>query len=372
NQVKLYEKMLIIFSRIQIEINNLINTKDRSNHLHHALDACIIAVADEKMTFRLQNFAKTRETFYNEETGEINTKIKLEKPYEEYRNEVIYRVYERDDEVLKEKLSKLANYKNVDLKNDVQVLYPSRSVNKNITGPFTKETLFGYRDGKIITRVSVDKLTENDLEKILNISNGSNTLIDAVKKWFKESKDKRSKYPILPGKGNYIKKVTLVESDDIRRRVNVKGNVYAQNDNCIRVDVYKRKDGQQGYYMVPVYYFQKIKEKQNKEVFYEIMWKRGDQGRDYLTQKQIDEKFDLVCRLPRFSLIELELVNGARGICYTGGATTGKFEIYSVLGDNFDLMYSQLITTPLNQIQKTISQIKNIKVRNISILGKLN
>jgi len=54
------------------------------------------------------------------------------------------------------------------------------------------------------------------------------------------------------------------------------------------------------------------------------------------------------------------------------GFSSGMLEVDSILGNGDDLVYQQLFSSHRPQYQKTISQIKNIKLRNISILGRIN
>lgn len=383
NQSILFEKLLIIVGEIQSEILKTTSSKDRSNHLHHALDAVMIACINPSTIQKITKFAKYKETPYDEETGETIRHPKLELPYKEFRDEVITRVYEREHYLLIKRLRNLENYKNHDFNNDdIYILNPARSTNKNIKGAFTQETLFGYKNGVVTKRVSVDSLKEKDIEKIIDKDNGSKAVYEAVKKWFKSPNNERGEFPILPAKGNYIKKVVIEESSEPKKRVKIKENLYAANTECIRVDVYKKKDDDIKYYMVPVYYFHIVKEKQNhlkKEkgqnvdsIMYEIMWAQGENGRDFLTSETLEKEYVKQASLPRYSIIELELNSGGKGLCYSAGVSSGIFEIYSILGDDFDLINSKLSPKLKDRIQITVSTIKNIKIRNISSLGKIS
>jgi CRISPR-associated endonuclease Csn1 len=384
NQKYLYDMMLNIFTKIQFIISQENIKKDRKNHLHHALDAVLIACADEKIRQKITKYAKHIDLSYDEETGEvIRKKPQLELPYKNFRDEVIYRIYERDHGVLINKLKLLSNYQDVEFKNNnVHVLYPVRVTKKNIKGAFTEDTLFGCSRGIITKKISVNDITAKNIEKIIDKNNGQKAVYESIKKWFEEKTEKEDKnkkiseYPILQGKGNYIKTVRILESEDIRKRVRLKGNVYAKNTECVRIDVYK-KPGKNEYCMVPLSYFQLIKEKKIKnkkaseELIYEIFWGQNDK-KDFVTKNILETQYSKIFSIPKTSLVEIELESGAKGFAYTVGFTGGKIEIKSILGDDFDLLNSKLCTHSAPQIIITISQITNIKVRNISILGKIS
>ena|GEM_PF-515964 len=386
NQNVLFDKMLIILAEIQSEVIKTTSAKDRSNHLHHALDATMIACVNQSIIQKITKFAKykeDKEPIYDDESGEIIKHPRLELPYKEFRDEVMMRVYERDENILVKRLASLDNYKNRSTNSDdIYVLNPSRSTNKNIKGAFTQETLFGYKNGVITKRVSVKDLKDKDVEKIINKDNGSKALYESVKTWMKSSASERGEFPILVGKGNYIKKVVIEESSNPLKRAKIRDNLYAANTECIRVDVYKKKGDDNKYYMVPIYYYQLVKEKQNvikklhgkktDDIVYELMWAQGENGRDFLASEKLNNDYIKQASLPRYSLIELELVSGGKGLCYSAGATSGMFEVYSILGDDFDLIDSKITPKSKNQITVTISTIKNIKVRNISMVGKIN
>lgn len=104
---------------------------------------------------------------------------------------------------------------------------------------------------------------------------------------------------------------------------------------------------------------------------YNIIWGSSD-NHDYICRQKLELEYRLVCSLPRNTLIEVEMKNGNKGICYSGGCTSGYFEVYSILGDSYDIFKAGLISGPLDRIRLSISTIKSIKVRNISILGKLS
>lgn len=385
NQNELYNKMSTILSLVQKEI--IAEKKNRNNHLHHVLDACAIAIANGKTEYRIQKWAQTRETMVDQETGEIVPSVKLELPYKDYVNDVKIRIYERDYDRLISGLKGLNCYKDCLFeKENIYVVEPSRSVNKNITGAFTKEKMYARRKETILKKVDVkeyfgsyknNKEKEKKLNEIYNESNGQKSIIESIRKWMDDPKESRTEWPVLISKGNYIKKVRIIETENPERRVKLKqdpnNNIYGENTDVIRIDVYKEKNGSDSLLMIPIYYFQLVKEKINQEVYYEIMYNSGKDGSKYVTKKSLEEGYDLVCRMPKHSLVEVEHSNGGRALCYSVGLSKGNFEVRSVLGDNYDLYNGKLIKSAnIDRIRISVSTIKSIKVHNISILGKVN
>ena len=106
---------------------------------------------------------------------------------------------------------------------------------------------------------------------------------------------------------------------------------------------------------------------------YSVYTKQGDNGCTVLCSHELKKGYHKILSLNRNSLIELTLNNGGNGLAYSGGISSGLLEIYSILGDNFDL-YNTGLTSNVGkkQIQITVSTIKSIKLHNISILGKIS
>ena len=68
--------------------------------------------------------------------------------------------------------------------------------------------------------------------------------------------------------------------------------------------------------------------------------------------------------------MELILKDGKKMLAYSGGASSGMFEIYTLIGDYLDCGVELGKVSSRTLI--TISSIKSIKVRSISILGKVS
>lgn len=370
------EMLTILATNLSILIFKDRTDKDRSNHLHHALDAAVIACTNQKLIYRITKFYQEKEdrNLIDEETGEVfETVDRFPLPYKEFRHEVLARVYERDSAVLLEKLNSLDIYKDKPLeRRDVQALLPARHPSKYKKGAYHAETILGEKAGVITKRIPIEKVSEKDLENLFapEKRNGVSPFAETIKAWRKEPNDTRTKYPYHPGTGNPIKSIKIEVTKVLSSKVKIKEKRFAENDTVIKVNVYK-KDNEDKLYFVPVYYVQEVKASKGEDVTYNIIWGSGD-NHDYICKQKLELEYRLVCSLPRNTLIEVEMKNGNKGICYSGGCTSGRFEVYSILGDSYDIFMAGLISSPLDRIRLSISTIKSIKVRNISILGKLS
>lgn len=374
NRGSLNEHLLILFINIKSFVELSRNKKDRNNHLHHAIDATVTACANEKMVKRVTSFYLNEEanTIVDDNTGEVKPDYsKFPLPYNDFKSELIYRVYEREKTTLLNNLNELQLYNNTLERRDVKVLLPVRLKDTNKSGALTAETIYGMRKNVITKRISVDSLDVKKLEKLVGDSK-QNPIKQACLDWLSLGTE-RPKYPFHPTRNNPIKSVLIVETDNVSSRVKIKENEnrFASNASCISVFVYRSKDASDDkLYFVPIYYYQTIS-KNKDSVIYQIMWGR-DSNFEFVNGKKLNDSFILVHQLPRYSLIEIEMNSGAKGLCYTGGASSGKFEVYSILGDSQDLYSNKIILSMSDRYQLTVSQIKSIKIRSLSILGNLN
>lgn len=383
----------VILGQVFNAISKDINEKDRSNDLHHALDAAVIGCVSHSAIVRLTKFFQTNEDFADATTGEMKFKMRLDPPYPDFTDEVLARVYERDQAKLLAILNRLAPYRaEAATLQNAHVMLPARSPEKNISGAISKETIFAKdaKTGQIIKRISVDNLTsEDDLENMIDKDGGNHAVYEACVNWLALPKATRPQFPKLAKKGTIVRSVRVLQPTSANKEVDLSNGRYADNSDNIRVNVYQKKDGDSRLYFVPIYYYQLTREKIRKEQLakvqsgklspdrvlseplYTLMWKRGDDGLMQISQPDLTEHYHLLACLPRYSLIEIAL--GDRTcLCYSGGATSGKFEVYSVIGDNFDLLFSQIIGTNMPQIQLAMSTITNLKLRSISVLGKVS
>ena len=388
-----------VFDRLYGQIWKEVQAKDRSNDLHHALDACVIASAAPKHIKRVTEFfarqERHQEFFETGGQSAEGTKVSYNEllPYEGFDKEILARVYERDLGHLLEILNSLPNYNGSATHRNVHVLYPVRLPERAGDGALSKETVFGSKtdaSGRIVAITETKSVsyfdTEKKLNEIYNPNGGNNAVIEALRRWLAIPAKERSKFPVLKN-GYPIKRVKICVESDPRSLVDLSEGRFAKNDLVVRVRFYKKKSGDTGrYYLVPVTRAQlarqKLRDRQLKykkaEVIsspvYTIMWGRGENS-SFITEEELDRNYVLLFECPRYSLLELETTNtNEKGVfVYSGGATSGNFEVYSMLGDNVDLQQSGIVgKSDMQQNLITISTIKSVKLHNISVLGKVS
>lgn len=357
-----------VLTEVLSTIQKDIDVKNRDNHLHHALDAAIIGTVTYATYHKFSNANKNDEV----------ENLVFEEPYEDFKKEVLARVYERNRNKLVNILKGLAPYKNSSEKfneKDVHVLIPVRQPKTRVEGAISNETIYGVgktNKNKATKKVSVLKLEKKDLDKVVDKDSGNKAIYLSILEWFDNGKS--TTYPILLKKGTYIKYVKIYDSD-VNRKVPLSQNAnrFADNSEVVRVEIYKKKDGvSTNLYAVPVYYYQIVNRKRGLSVLYTIMWARGSEGSTIIDSKDLKQNYEQVAILPRYSLIEIELKDDKKTLVYSGGATTGQLEVYSLVGDYLDLGYEISRTSTDSRIRITISSIKSIKVRSISVLGKVS
>lgn len=390
------ENIAVVLAEVYKQIDDECNRKNRDNDLHHALDAAVIGCVNPSIIKRVSDFYKDKENPVDFETGEVKFEMAL--PYKDFDKEVLLRVYERDQETLVSELNKLDNHSSenmADLKN-THVLWPTRLPDKEVVGPVSNETIYGVRGDSVnhscvlVKRVDVKKLKNNDsLKHIYDKDGGNKAIYNACQTWL-DTKVERPLYPILHKKNgfNFIKSV-LLEIGKPGLRPELGTNRFADNADCVRVDVYKNKTDKSDdkLYFVPVYYYQIYREKMRKKdpnhrssPKYAII---SDTVQE-ISGTALSELFEKKISLNRYSLVKIEYKTKSAGtvsaFAYCGGVTTttndkGKsnstLEVYSMIGDNSDLFNCKMPVSD-DRCRLSISAIKNIILHNISALGKIS
>ena len=363
------EAGLYVLAIVRNQIAKDSTTKDRSNHLHHALDAAVIGCASAAIIKRITDAAqRNEEPGVNKETGEINLFL----PYPDFREEVLLRVYERDLDLMLPKLNELGNYRDEPAtRQSVHILLPVRRPKTNVKGAFSKEAIHGQRNGRAISAIRVDKLTPENVELIWDKEGGANAVYHACKDWLDHGH--KTKFPMLQKNGGTPIKKVRIDQGEIKGKVSLSPGRFADNDVVARVDVYKKKNGDGRYFFVPVYYYQiEWAKSKNKSVKYTIIWGSEDKNQS-ITSDDLAANYCLVARLPRYSLVELTIKDKKPFLCYTGGCSVnGRFEIYSILGDTFDLYKEGGMTLGVSRTMPSVSSIVKIKLRSLSPLGWLS
>lgn len=379
------EAMSYILGDVYKQIVDLCNKKNRDNDLHHALDAAVIGCVTPAAVKKISDFYQYEECEIDYRTGEEKLAVQL--PYPDFNKEVLLRVYERDENKLIEELNKLPMYKDDPATHEnVHVMWPTRQQKTNYKGAISGERFYGttmINGIPYLTKtIAVDKLTEKNVDDILNPDNGNTAVIKACKDWL-NIKENRPTYPTLPKKEVAIKKVTIKYTELSNQPSSKdKGNKlrYADNSDCIRVDIYKSKvQGDETLYFVPVYYYQLFNERNTKQAsIVKYKWFKGSGAEDcgLISAYELKQNYKRILSLNRYSLIELNVEKSGK-ICtcyaYSGGLTSGKFEVYSLLGDNYDLFNNGILNDASSErCRLTVSTIKSIKLHNISVLGKIS
>lgn len=389
--------------------------KNRENHLHHALDAVIIAVATDKVRTKIQQFEilKRNTNFDHDlveylqvidnDTGEvkINRVVKpLEEfyqslniqteedkkhyplPYDNFSKEVILRTYERDENILQWSLMQLDNYTNVNIQ-EIHPLMVSHHYSSKLSGRFHQATMMGAKqaeEGLVkVSRMSItdEKFDSKKLEKIYDKEGTQNYVYKAVKEWLGTYKNGATAY-VEHGKqlpqnknGNPIKKVKLNEGL-IKEEFEIKAGSgqYVQKDDVVQIHVYTR-DNDDKLYFVGMDRF-RILNIEKREDLNLVFW--YGQGKNNISLNYSQLKENGFIKQPQIfykgQYVEIEMKNGAKELALINGCTSGYLEVKSVLGDAIDLIHNGLFQSFRSQYNLTVSTIKSIKPISISVLGK--
>ena len=409
--------------------------KDRDNHLHHAMDALVIASItpslEQKITLyekfsryidgltekQLKNLTEQEikeydGTFYNDETGEIDdislrkyvreekikehitygkhdiAKLEFPLPYEKFDDEAKLRVYEQNLDVLKWNLKAFNTYTNKDIEN-VRVLTPSLAKPK-ISGQMHEETYYGTvkdKEKKIILyktlRTPLTKVKRKDLENIPDRLSGSKDIYNALVEWFGDKekgedalKANNGKYPINPNdkEQKEIKKIKLYFPYKNTGHMVNGSNV--EKGDIYQINVLKSKDiNDDKLYFVAydLFALKKINVKK-KGIDINIKLEYG-QKENYviMTYKDMLDKYDIILKLNKNDLIRVKNKDGKESIGYVVGCSSGLFEIKSKIGDGEDLVgEDRIFSTTRSQYQITVSTIKSIDKLSINLLGEIS
>lgn len=278
--------------------------KDRDNHLHHAMDALVIAAITPSLQQKITLYEKfsryidgvTRNEleniniyngkeilgeYYNDETGEINdigfkeylkeqiakeniyfnkhnvSRLEFPLPYEKFAEEVKLRVYEQDLDTLKWSLKSYNTYTNKDITN-LHTLTPSIAKTK-VSGKMHEETYYGIKeigteeDKKVYKtlRTPIEKVKRKDLENIPDRYRlgGSKDIYETLINWFGDYetgeevlKANGNKYPVSPNDKEHkeIKKLKIYT--EYKNTGHMIKNSNVEKGGIYRIDIFKSKD----------------------------------------------------------------------------------------------------------------------------------
>lgn len=411
-------------------------TKDRDNHLHHAMDALVIASITpslqqevtyyEKYNRYIDNLSQDRlkkitdeeltenkGVFYNDETGEINevafkdylrkqteenhiyfnkhhlSRLKFPLPYENFVEEAKIRVYEQDIETLKWKLKSLSTYTNEEL-NKIHTLIPSIAKVK-VSGAMHEETYHGLKkvDEKLFktSRKPLTKIKLKDLESIPDKEGGSKDIYNALKEWLgnyetgeEALKAHNGEYPTNPNDIEHkpIKKIKVYElfnnTGHMVNGSNVdKGGIY-------RIDILKSKDQSDeklyaiGYDIFDIRKIEALKQNKSQDNNFLVKIEYGQKPKYKMTTYQeIIKNYEIIHVLNKNDLVKIRLKDGRSSIVYIVGFTNGQIEVKSTIGDGYDIIgKNQIFSNQVSHYKITISTILSIEKLSINILGEIN
>ncbi len=411
NEEMLYPMMA--FNKAISILKAKVNKKNRSNHLHHALDAILLSVMNRSMQMRLTKFNQLLQQIDNGrielygENGEIldrkqvldymkeyvkysnkgiafegiendilelkNKKLRLPLPYDNFKDELKLIIFERLDILKENNEEKMKQYSKIldkytnEEKSKITSLRPYRVQEVKCKGALHAETILGESKGKITKRVSLDKLDVKKLEKIFDKDGSQKEVYETLKKWFKDSKP--SQYPILKN-GKIIKKVKL-EDDNKEKLIKLGYKRYAEMGQTLaEIRIYKKNNDGKFYFTgIGNHNVQQLK-KGNKDFGITIWWGQGA-NKEYISYNELEQKgYEEYLILRSTEMVYIETKSG-NIIANTVGFSSGRFEIRSILGDGIDLIESGVFNKIVGQYAITISTIKNIQKINMNILGEI-
>lgn len=406
--------------------------KDRDNHLHHAMDALVIASITpslqqkvtlyekfsryvdgvQKNKLASEYIEKINDKYINHITGEVIekdlneylkeelalnhvyfskhnvAKLQFPLPYEEFAEEAKIRVYEQNLDTLKWKLKSFSNYTNNDI-NALHTLTPSFAKPK-ISGEMHEDTYYGIKtigDETFKTiRKSLDNIKAKDLESIPDKTGGSKDIYNAIKEWLGDCetgadalKKHNGEYPTNPNDIEHkpIKKIKIYSeyknTGHMIHGSNVeKGGVY-------RIDVLKSKNQEdQKLYFVAYDIFdlkkiEALKKEISNDTAFEVKLDYG-QGRNYIIMQyqELLEKYTSVISLNKNDLVKITLKDSRTSTAYIVGCSSGLLEVKSKIGDGYDIIGNKnLFNQKRSQYQLSISTIQSIRKLSINILGEI-
>ena len=271
-------------------------SKIRENgDVHHAVDAVVIACITQAMIKRISEYSKYHENEYidnngeyfdiDKRTGEMINRFPMHYPY--FRQELDILCSENPSRYLLE--CPLPNYS---VGEDVKPIFVSRMPKRKISGAAHKDTIRKpYEiDGKscAVSKVALTslKLKDGETENYFNPSSDIllyNALLERLKQFNGDAKAAFEEDFYKPksngSKGPLVKKVKIVEKSTLTVPVH-NGTAIADNDSMVRTDVFYVEG--EGYYLVPVYVADTVKE--------ELPNKAITRDRSYRDWKVMDEK----------------------------------------------------------------------------------
>lgn len=359
-----------------------INKIREDGDIHHAVDACVIAVATDGEVQKVTANNKLKEKFYktpeggyiSKTTGVLMTKSekeqieaaniallsnKIPEPYENFTKELKIRSVAKYDnfsftEQEKLELSKIG-YTEAEI-DRAKPVFVSRMKTVKRTGAIHSDTIMSTRDykttGKLIKSVKLSKLKLSNKPETVKLKDDPDPTCSIVD-YYRPQNDrllylKIKKHLIENGKidsgetfykprkdgtdGPIVKSVKVYEKSSSFVKT---ANGGASNSDMYRIDVFKKEDG---YYFIPVYYADVYRKKlPNKVVIPSKDWLPIDKSYQFVFSLY---KNDLI-RIKKSKPLTMQLTNDKSNkapqientemLCYFNSAniSTASLKLYS-------------------------------------------
>lgn len=324
--------------------------KHRENtHLHHALDAIVVACTDTGMIQSVTRYYK------HKESGRRNVDKHFPQPWETFRDEVLNKL---SQVAIPETIAN-ALYSRL---HQSEYMLVSRMARKSITGSAHKETIssFGGFDEKgkalVVQKVKLSDIKFNKSGDF-DMHNKETDLAtyNAIKNRFLEHNQNIKNAFSLPlykpskkGNGNLIKSVKVIkERKSMVRTVN--GGV-AENGDLVRVDFFL-KDNK--YVMVPIYTIDTIQPKlPNRYV---------QSGKGYEKWLELTDEHEFVLSVCPYELLRVQTNKGIDRLYY--------FSSLNITNNVIKL--SECNIPNKDYIEIGVGSLSNLEKYEINILGKI-
>lgn len=239
------------------------------NHLHHAMDAAVVAVVGHGLVQKITEFYKRHEASWypqvdfgilNEVSASLeHVKEKFPLPWEAFRNELLARLSDNPSREL-EKLA-LDSYSDVNLK-EIKPVFVSWAPNHKFSGKAHEETIRSpkyLKQGYSVVKTPLTKIKLNNLENMHDKEHNwklYNLIRERLERYDNDPQkafgnpEDPLRMPTNNGQlGPVVKSVRLKTTT--KTGVFVNGNKgIADNGEMVRVDVFNKNSK---YYLVPIY-----------------------------------------------------------------------------------------------------------------------
>ncbi len=406
--------------------------KDRDNHLHHAMDALVIAsitpslqqkitlyekfsryidglTKNELNNLNYENAKDVLGEYYDDETGEVKdidikeyikeqlleehihynkhnmSRLEFPLPYENFDKEAKLRVYEQDLNTLKWNLKSYSTYTKSDI-DSLHTLIPSIAKSK-ISGKMHEETYYGIKemvsddDKKVYKtlRTPIEKVKRKDLENIPDRLGGSKDIYETLVEWFGdfESGDEvlkanGYKYPVSKKDKEHkeIKRLKIYTRYEYKGHT-IKNKIVKKSD-IYAIEIFKSKEKNDDNLYFAFYDIYNIKERKLSKNF---KIRLESKNTKIMFLDEVLSNYVSYKLLFKNELIKIKSKDDKILIGYVVGGTTGKLEVRSPIGDGYDLFGEGKIFEKKDSEDRyriTLSKIKEIEKLSISVLGEIS